>query len=285
MSTRAGVVPQQATVQPAIIEPFRGWASLKLRALWEYRELLYFLAWRDIKVRYKQTALGAAWAIIQPVLTMVVFAVIFGRLAGIPSDGIPYPVFSYCALLPWNYFASALGRSTGSLVSNTNLITKVYFPRLVIPISSLLAGLVDFAIAFAVLGGLLLWYQTMPSAAVLWLPAFLLMAVATALGAGLWLAALNVRYHDFGYLVPFLGQIWMYATPVVYPSSMIPEHWRLLYGLNPMAGVVEGFRWALTGLGNGPGSMLAVSALMTSVLLVSGAFYFRQMERSFADTI
>ena len=267
------------------IKPSRGWASLQLRALWEYRELLYFLAWRDIKVRYKQTGLGAAWAIIQPLTAMVIFTIIFGQLARIPSDGIPYPIFSFCGLLPWNYFAGAFGRSSGSLVGSAHLISKVYFPRLVIPISSLLSGLLDFAIAFIVLIGLMFWYNIMPTIAILWLPAFLLMAVATALGVGLWLGALNVQYRDVQHLVPFLSQIWMFATPVVYPSSMIPEHWRLFYGLNPMAGVVEGFRWALLGKGNPPGPMLAVSVLVTVALLISGAYYFRRMERTFADVV
>jgi len=266
------------------IEPSRGWVSLKLRALWEYRELLYFLAWRDIKVRYKQTALGAAWAIIQPLTTMVIFTIIFGKLAKIPSDGIPYPIFSFCALLPWNYFAGAFGRSSGSLVGSAHLISKVYFPRLVIPISSLISGLLDFAIAFVVLIGLMFWYSIMPTVAILWLPAFLLMAVATALGVGLWLGALNVQYRDVQYLVPFLSQAWMYATPVVYPSSMIPERWRVFYGLNPMAGVVEGFRWALLDT-NPPGPMLAVSVLVTVVLLISGVYYFRRMEKTFADVV
>jgi lipopolysaccharide transport system permease protein len=274
------------TTSPVIkIQPSRGWTSLDLRALWEYRELLYFLAWRDIKVRYKQTVLGAAWAIIQPLTTMVILTIIFGQLAKIPSDGMPYPIFSFCALLPWNYFAGAFGRSSGSLVGSAHLISKVYFPRLVIPISSLLSGLLDFAIAFVVLIGLMFWYHIIPTVNILWLPAFLLMAVATALGVGLWLGALNVQYRDVGYLVPFLSQIWMYATPVVYSSSLIPERWRLLYGLNPMAGVVEGFRWALLGRGTGPGPMLAVSVLITVVLLISGAFYFKKMERTFADII
>lgn len=267
------------------IEPSKGWVPPEVRNLWEYRELLYFLSWRDIKVRYKQTVLGAAWAIVQPLITMGIFTVIFGQLAKIPSNGIPYPVFSFCALLPWNYFAGAFGRSSGSLVANAHLISKVYFPRLVIPISSLLSGLLDFAIAFVVLIGLMVWYNVTPTIAILWMPLFLLMAVATALGVGLWLGALNVQYHDIGYLVPFLSQIWMYATPVVYPSSMIPERWRLLYGLNPMAGVVEGFRWALLGQGKGPGPMLMVSVLVTVVFLISGAFYFRRMEKTFADVV
>lgn len=268
-----------------VIQPSRGWVSLSLRDLWEYRELLYFLAWRDIKVRYKQTVLGAGWAIIQPVITMIVFSVIFGKFAKIPSDDIPYPIFSFCALLPWNYFAAALARSSGSLVGSAHLISKVYFPRLVIPISSLLAGLVDFAIAFVVLIGLMIWYGVAPTASILWFPAFLLMAVITALGVGLWLGALNVQYRDVQYLVPFLSQIWMFATPVVYPTSMIPEGWRLLYGLNPMAGVVEGFRWALLGKSEGPGPMLALSVAIAMTLLISGALYFRRIERTFADVI
>jgi len=267
------------------IQPTKGWASLQLRALWEYRELLYFLAWRDIKVRYKQTVLGAAWAIIQPVTTMLIFTIIFGRLARIPSDNIPYPIFSFCALLPWNYFATAFSRSSGSLVNNAHLISKVYFPRLVIPISSLLSGLLDFAIAFLFLIGMMFYYHIVPTISILWLPVFMLMAIATALGVGLWLGALDVLYRDIGYLVPFLSQIWMYATPVVYPSSLIPEKWRLIYGLNPMAGVVEGFRWALIGRGTKPGPMLLVSAFVTIILLVSGAFYFRRMEKTFADII
>ena len=268
-----------------IIEPSRGWVSLNLRELCEYRELLYFLTWRDIKVRYKQTALGAAWAIIQPLFTMLVFSLFFGRLAKIPSDGIPYPIFSFCALLPWNYFSGAFSRSSGSLVGSAHLISKVYFPRLVIPVSSLLSGLLDFAIAFVILIGLMFWYGIAPTIAVLWLPALLLMAVGTALGVGLWLGALNVQYRDVQYLVPFLGQVWMYATPVVYPASLIPERWRPLYGLNPMAGVVEGFRWSLLGHGYPPGPMMIVSVLMTVVLLITGAYYFRRMERTFADIV
>jgi len=276
----------EVTDTPVIqIRPTKGWASLQLRALWEYRELLYFLAWRDIKVRYKQTVLGAGWAIIQPVTTMLIFTIIFGRLAKIPSDNIPYPIFCFCALLPWNYFASAFSRSSGSLVNNAHLISKVYFPRLVIPISSLLSGLLDFAIAFLFLIGMMFYYHIVPTITILWLPVFMLMAIATALGVGLWLGALDVLYRDIGYLVPFLSQIWMYATPVVYPSSLIPEKWRLLYGLNPMAGVVEGFRWALIGRGTKPGPMLLVSAFVTIILLVSGAFYFRRMEKTFADII
>ena len=233
--------------QEFLIQPSRGWVSLKLRDVWEYRELLYFLAWRDIKVRYKQTVLGAAWAILQPDLTMVVFSVVFGRLLQAPSDGIPYPIFTFCALLPWQLFAHALTQSSNSLVSNERLITKVYFPRLVIPISAILAGLVDFGIAFVVLLGMMLYYGIVPTAAIVTLPLFLLLAVATALAVGLWLSALNVQYRDVRHTIPFLTQIWLFATPVAYASSLIPEPWRAWYGLNPMVGVVEGFRWALLG--------------------------------------
>jgi len=276
---------QSLAAPTIVIEPSRGWVSLQLRALWEYRELLYFLIWRDLKIRYKQTVLGAAWAVIQPLAAMVIFTLIFGRLARIPSDGIPYPIFSYCALLPWNYFATALDRSSTSLVNNAQLLSKVYFPRLVIPLAGVAAGLVDFGIAFLVLIGLMLFYGVAPTAATLALPAFLLLAMATALGVSLWLSALNVQYRDVRYVIPFLVQFWMYATPVVYPSSLIPERWRVLYGLNPMVGVVEGFRWALLGQGASPGPMLAASMAMVLLILVSGAFYFRHMEKTFADVV
>lgn len=268
-----------------IIEPSRGWLSLRLRDLWEYRELLYFLTWRDIKVRYKQTVLGAAWAIIQPFTAMVIFSVVFGKLARLPSDGLPYPIFTYTALLPWNFFATALNRSSGSLVGSASLITKVYFPRLIIPISAAVGGAVDFAVAFVILLGMMAFYSVVPTAAVFTLPLFLLLALATALGVGLWLSALNVRYRDVGYIIPFLVQIWLFASPVAYSSSLIPAHWHALYGLNPMAGVVEGFRWALLGTEQGPGSILAVSVLVVIVLLVSGALYFRRMEKTFADVV
>jgi lipopolysaccharide transport system permease protein len=253
--------------------------------LWEYREILYFLTWRDIKVRYKQTVLGAAWAIIQPLFAMVVFSIFFGRLAKVPSDGLPYPIFAYCALLPWQLFAHSLGEAANSLVGSQSLITKVYFPRLVIPISAVLAGVVDFAIAFVVLLAMILNYGIAPTAAVMTLPLFVLLAVATALTAGLWLSALNVQYRDVRYTIPFLTQFWLFASPVAYPSSLVPEQWRVLYGRNPMAGVIEGFRWALLGKGSGPGPMLVVSVLVTVVLLVSGAYYFRRMEKTFADIV
>ncbi len=272
-------------VPPLIIRPSTGWVSLRLRELWEYRELLYFLAWRDVKVRYKQTALGAAWAILQPVFAMLVFSIVFGRLAKIPSDGVPYPVFAYCALLPWQLFAHALTESGNSLVANERLITKVYFPRLVIPLATLLAGLVDFGIAFLVLLGMMAYYGIAPTAAMVALPFFLLLALATALGVGLWLSALNVQYRDVRYTIPFLTQFWLFATPVAYPASLVPEPWRALFGLNPMAGVVEGFRWALLGTAKGPGTLLVVSSAVVLVLLVGGLYYFRRMEKSFADVV
>jgi lipopolysaccharide transport system permease protein len=282
---------QESTVspypaQPIIrIRPSQGWVALNLRDLWDYRELLYFLVWRDIKVRYKQTVLGAAWAILQPLLTMSVFSVFFGRLAGIPSDGIPYPVFTFTALLPWQLFAHALTESSNSLVANERMITKVYFPRLVIPLSAVLAGLVDFGIAFGVLVVMMFFWGIVPTTAILTLPFFILLALATALAVGLWLSALNVQYRDVRYMIPFLSQFWLFATPIAYPSSLIPEPWRALYGLNPMAGVVEGFRWALLGKAGGTSSLLVVSALIVMVLLVSGLVYFRRMERTFADVV
>jgi len=267
-----------------VIRPSQGWVSLDLHDLWRYRELLYFLTWRDIKVRYKQTVLGAAWAVLQPFFTMVVFSIFFGRLAQVPSDGIPYPIFAYCALVPWSYFAGALDRAGNSLVGSANLITKVYFPRLAIPISAVLAGLLDFAIAFVVLLGMMLYYGIAPTAAVLTLPLFLLLAIATALAVGLWLSALNVQYRDVRYTIPFLTQFWLFATPIAYSSSLVPERWRALYGLNPMAGVVEGFRWALLGK-DPPGLLLAVSATVVVLLLIGGLYYFRRMEKTFADVV
>jgi len=267
------------------IEPSRGWVSLKLRELWEYRELLYFLTWRDIKVRYKQTLLGAAWAIIQPFFTMVVFSLFFGKLAKIPSDGIPYPIFSYAALVPWTFFANGLNQSANSLVGSANLIKKVYFPRLTIPISTVLSGVVDFALAFAVLLGMMLYYGITPRVQALYLPFFLLLALITALGVGLWLSAMNVQFRDVRYVVPFLTQFWMFATPIAYPSSLLTPTWRVVYGLNPMVGVVEGFRWALLGKGSAPGPMLLVSTLAALVILISGAYYFRRMEKTFADVV
>ena len=268
-----------------MIQPSRGWLNLKLGEVWEYRELLYFLVWRDVKVRYKQTALGAAWAILQPLMTMLVFSVFFGRLAKVPSDGLPYPVFAFAALLPWQLFAFALTESSNSLVGSQNLITKVYFPRLVIPMAAVLAGLVDFSISFVVLLVLMFAYGITPGVAVVTIPLFLLLAVASALAVGLWLSALNVKYRDVRYAIPFLTQFWLFATPVAYPSSLVPEQWRPLYGLNPMAGVVEGFRWALLGKSDVPGLLLFVSIVAVIGLLVGGVVYFRRMESSFADLV
>ena len=277
---------QSALPLPVLrIEPSRGWVSLKLGELWEYRELLYFLTWRDIKVRYKQTVLGAAWAIIQPFFTMVVFSLFFGKLAKVPSDGIPYPIFAYAALVPWNFFAQGLTQSSDSLVGSANLIKKVYFPRLAIPISTVISGSVDFILAFTVLLGMIVYYGMSPSAKVLWLPLLLLLAVTTSLGVGLWLSALNVQFRDVKYTVPFLTQFWMFATPIAYPSSLLHEPWRTVYGLNPMVGVVEGFRWALLGTKTAPGPMILVSALAAVMILVGGAFYFRRMEKTFADVV
>ncbi len=277
--------PEPADLQITRIRPSRGWVSLKLDELWEYRELLYFLVWRDVKVRYKQTVLGAAWAILQPFMTMVVFSLFFGKLGGIPSEGVPYPIFSFAALVPWTFFATGLGQGANSLVGSQNLIKKVYFPRLVIPIASVFSGVVDFALAFLVLLGMMLFYGIVPTAAVLWLPLLLLLALVTSLGVSLWLSALNVQFRDIRYTVPFLTQFWLFATPIAYPSSLLPEPWRTLYGLNPMAGVVEGFRWALLGTETRPGAMILVSTLAAVALLVSGAFYFRRMEKSFADVV
>lgn len=271
-------------VPRTVIEPARGWQAIELRDLWRYRELLYFLTWRDVKVRYKQTLLGAAWAVLQPLLTMVVFSVIFGQLAKLPSDGIPYPIFTYTALLPWQLFAFALSNSSNSLVGGQNLVSKVYFPRLVIPVASVLPALVDFAISFVVLLGMMVYYQVPLTARVLALPLFLLLALGSALGVGLWLSALNVEYRDVRYVVPFLTLFWQYATPVAYSSSLIPAQWRLIYGLNPMTGVVEGFRWALLGKGD-VGGLLWVSIIIIMVLLVTGLAYFKRMEATFADVI
>jgi lipopolysaccharide transport system permease protein len=268
-----------------VIEPSKGWVSLKLAELWEYRELLYFLTWREVKVRYKQTALGATWAIIQPLFTMLLFSLFFGKLAKMPSDGIPYPLFSLTGLIPWNFFATGLGQSSNSLVTSANLISKVYFPRLAIPLSSILSGVVDFAISFILLIGMMAFYHVTPSVRCVFLPLFFLLAFVTALGVGLWLSALNVEYRDVRYTVPFLTQFWMFATPIVYPSSLLHGVWRTLYGLNPMVGVIEGFRWALLGTNTAPGPIIAASSFASILILVGGAFYFRRMEKTFADLI
>jgi lipopolysaccharide transport system permease protein len=267
------------------IEPSKGWISLGLKDLWQYRELLFFLTWRDIKVRYKQTALGAAWAVIQPLFTMLVFTLFFGRLAKVPSDGIPYPLFSYTALLPWQLFAYALTESSNSVVANERLITKVYFPRLVVPLASILAGLVDFAIAFTLVIGMMVWYGVRPTWAVLTLPFFVIFTMVTALGVGLWLSALNVQYRDVRYTLTFIVQFWLIASPVAYSSTLVPARWRPFYGLIPMAGVIEGFRWALLGKAQAPGAMLWVSVVVVAVVLVGGLYYYRRMEKTFADVV
>ncbi len=276
----------KADTQTIILKPASGWSPLNLRDLWRYRELIYFMTWRDLKVRYKQTLLGAGWAILKPFMMMVVFSIFFGNLAQMPSYGLPYPLFSYTALLPWELFANALNVASRSLVVNSNMITKVYFPRIILPLSSILAGVVDFAIAFVILLGMMVYYRV-PLTPTMWtLPLFLLLALITSLGVGLWLSALNVLYRDVGYVTPFLVQFWLFITPIVYPADLISERWRLVYSLNPMAGVVEGFRWALLGIQQGaPSPMLAVSTVVAVVLLVSGLFYFRRMERQFADMV
>jgi lipopolysaccharide transport system permease protein len=277
--------PNEVAVPVIRIAPSRGWVALNLADVWEYRELLYFLIWRDIKVRYKQTAFGATWAVLQPLLTMLVFSIFFGRLAKVPSDGIPYPLFSYIALVPWTFFANAMTQSSNSLVGSANLISKVYFPRLAIPLSAVLAGLVDFGIALLLAFGMMAYYRVAISWNVFLILPFLLLAVVTSLGVGLWLSALNVEYRDVRYAVPFLTQFWMFATPIAYPSSLLHEPWRTLFGLNPMVGVVEGFRWALLGSKTQPGPAVAVSASVALLVLVSGAFYFRRTEKSFADIV
>ena len=267
------------------IAPSRGWAALKLSELWEYRELLYFLAWREIKVRYKQTALGVAWAVLQPLLAMLIFSLFFGRLARIPSDGLPYPLFAFVGLVPWTFFANALTQASNSLVTSSHLISKVYFPRLALPISSVLAALLDLLIGIAVLVLFMAYYGVSPSSKIAWLPLFALLGAVTALGMGLWLSALNVEYRDFKYTVPFLTQLWLFATPIAYPSSLVPEGWRTLYALNPMVGVVEGFRWALLDAPSDLSLMVAVSGTTAAIFLLFGAYYFRRMERCFADVI
>jgi len=274
----------ETSVPTLIIRPPRKWVPVDLRELWAYRELITAFTLRDVKLRYKQTGLGIAWAVLQPLLTMVIFTVFFGGLAKIPSDGVPYPLFVLAALLPWTLFAEGLTRSTTSMVTNSNIMTKVYFPRLIMPLSSIISPLVDFAVSFIILIAMMVYYGFVPTVNILFLPVFLLLALVTALGVGLWLSALNVKYRDFQYTVPFLTQIWMFASPVVYASSIVPESLRIWYGLNPMAGVIEGFRWALLGTG-APSAMVLVSVGMVIVLLVSGMFYFRRMEQYYADIV
>jgi len=283
---QAAAVPSDSPVPAKLrLEPSKGWVSLGLKELWQYRELLYFLTWRDIKVRYKQSVLGAAWAVIQPFFTMVVFSLFFGKLAKVPSDGIPYPIFAYAALVPWQLFSTGLARSSNSMVGSANLITKVYFPRLVVPIAAVLAGCVDFVLAFIVLLGMMVYFGIYPTANVIWLPALLVLAFVTSLGVGFWLSAMNVQFRDIRHTVPFITQFWLFATPIAYASSLLSEPWRTLYAINPMVGVVEGFRWALLGTETEPGAMILVSSAVAVVLLVGGAFYFRRMEKTFADVV
>jgi len=272
-------------VPTVTIQPRKGLLQLGLGSIWQYRELLYFLVWRDVMTRYKQTAIGAAWVVVQPLITMVIFTIIFGRLARFPSDGIPYPVFALAALLSWTYFAQALSKTSGSLVSSANLVTKIYFPRLLIPLAAAIAPVVDVFFSFLVLLPLLVWFDITPTWNLLTLPLFLGLAVMTALSVGLWLAALNVRYRDVNSIVPFVIQVWMYTSPVAYPVSMIPEKWRLLYSMNPMVGVIEGFRWALLGKASPDLVAMAVSVVVVVALLVGGAVYFKWMEQTFADVI
>lgn len=267
------------------IEPVKGWGNLNIRELWTYRELLYFFIWRDVKVRYKQTVLGLAWALLQPLLNMLVFTIFFGRLAKVPSDGVPYAIFSYVALVPWTFFSNGVSLSSSCLVSSSNMLKKVYFPRLALPVATVMAGLLDMAVALLLLGGLMLYYHRQPSWHMLWLPAFAVLGLAASAGCGMWLSALNVKYRDVRYVVPFLMQIWLFATPVAYPSSLIHEPWRSLYGLNPMAGVVEGFRWAVLGTAVSMRTMESVSIAATSLVLLSGLLYFRRVERTFADVV
>jgi lipopolysaccharide transport system permease protein len=268
-----------------IIEPARKWKTPNLGEVWHARELLFFLTWREIKVRYQQTALGAAWALLQPALTMLIFTLFFGRLAHMPSEGVPYSLFAFGGLVPWTYFANGLSQASNSLVASANLVTKVYFPRLVIPLSTVLAGLIDFGLAFLLLLALMLRYGVTPGVNALWMPLFLLLAFITCLGVGLWTSALNVRYRDIRYVIPFLTQIWMFATPIVYPSTLVPPAWRTLYGMNPMVSVIEGFRWSLLGTNAVSRGMIAASASVACFLLISGAFYFRHAEIAFADIV
>jgi lipopolysaccharide transport system permease protein len=277
--------PTSGDPEPTVkIRPPRKWVPVDLHELWEYRELLVSFFTRDVKIRYKQTVLGFLWAIIQPLFLMVVFTLFFGRIANIPSDGIPYPLFSFAALIPWTLFAEGLTRSSTSMVNNANIITKVYFPRLIIPISGILSPLVDFTIAFIILLLMMAYYGFVPTIAIVFLPFFILLALLTSLSVGLWLSALNVKYRDFQYTIPFIIQIWLFVSPVVYPASMIPQQWQFLYALNPMSGVIEGFRWALLGT-NPPQGMILISVVVVVFLLVGGLFYFKRMEQYFADVV
>jgi lipopolysaccharide transport system permease protein len=282
MPAAVPVIKKQPTVR---IQPTKGWTSLKLREVWEHRELAGIFVWRDIKVRYRQTVIGALWAIVQPFLTMLIFSIFFGKLANVPSDGIPYPIFSYAALVPWTFFASSINQASLSLVANADMIKKIYFPRLTMPIASVLGALVDFLLAFIILIAMMFYYGYVPTINIIWFPVFLLLALITALGVSLWLGAMNVQFRDVRYMIPFITQAWLFATPVAYPSSLLTEPWRTLYGLNPMVGVVEGFRWALLGTATAPGPMIVVSFAVSLVILISGIYYFRRVEKTFADVI
>jgi len=276
---------QQTELPKTRIEPSKGWTSLNLRELWEYRELLYFFVWKDLKVRYKQTILGVTWAILQPILTMIIFSLFFGRLAKMPSDGLPYPIFNFAALVPWTFFANALVNASNSLVVNANMIKKIFFPRMTLPIATVLSGLVDFVLAFIILLAMMSYYDLTPTINIVWLPLFLLLALITSLGVSLWLSAMNVKFRDVRYTIPFLTQAWLFATPIAYSSSLLSEPWKTIYGLNPMAGVVEGFRWALLGTDTAPGPIILVSSLAALALFISGAYYFRRLEKDFADVV
>lgn len=287
------LITQAIPVPYVHIKPSRGWVSLRLEDLWRYRELLYFFVWRDIKIRYKQTIFGASWAVIQPLFTMVIFSLFFGKLAQVPSDGIPYPIFSYTALVPWMFFANGVTLASNSLVSNADMIRKIYFPRMTLPIAGVLSGLVDFTIAFIVLIGMIIGFNLVPSLdfnseltlKVIWLPFLMIIALITTLGVSLWFSAMNAQFRDVRFVVPFIIQAWLFLTPIAYPSSLLPQPWRTLYGINPMAGVVEGFRWALLGTDTAPGPMLLVSIVAAIAILVGGAYYFRRMETRLADIL
>jgi lipopolysaccharide transport system permease protein len=279
----SGDAVQTQARQELVIEPAARWPRVDFRELWAFRQLLIFLVWRDLRVRYAQTILGVAWAVLQPLLSVLVFTVVFGRFAKVPSDGVPYAVFALAAVVPWNYFSNAFSLSSNSLVANSNLISKVYFPRLVVPLAPVIAGLVEYGIGLVVLVILMAIYRVVPSPAVIALPLLLLMTMATAAGVGCWLAALNIQFRDVKHLVPFISQIWMYASPVVYPVSLVPVRFRTLYALNPMAGIIEGGRVAILGSGPVPWGMLTTSAISALVLLATGVAYFRRTERLFAD--
>lgn len=281
------ILPEfEANGRPHVrIQPSAGWVALDLKELSSYRQLLYFLMWRDIKVRYRQTIMGAAWAIIQPLTAMVIFTLFFGRLINVPSDGIPYPIFSYAALVPWMFFANGVTQGSSSLVISADVLRKIYFPRLTMPAASVISGLLDFSLAFAVLILMMFGFGIIPTQNVIWLPAFVLLLIVSSLGVAIWLSALNVQFRDVKYIVPFLIQAWLFVTPVIYPSSLLSEPWRTISGINPMAGVVEGFRWALLGTDTAPTAITAVSAFVAIVLLASGVYYFRRVERTFADFV